>query len=275
MVQIISWNVNGIRSINTKGKDGKKHTDNVSESVLQSIIATHNPDIICLQEIKCSLSNEKDFDMYRSDYKHIYMNCSSARKGYSGVAVLTKKPPLNVSYGFEKLTTAYTFDQEGRMLTLEYENMFVICCYTPNSKPKLERLDERTNVWEPAFRKYVMLLQSTKPVVIVGDLNVAPTENDIHTTKGHARSAGFTKEERGAFAELVKECDLVDAFRKLHPNERRYTYFSNFAKSRERNAGWRIDFTLVSKKLGNKVEKSEMLSDYYGSDHVPILLTMK
>ena len=275
-MKLLSWNINGIRSVNNKNVLGDKIKNN-EPPILSVLINQSQADIICLQEVKCSAENVKEFDLYKDTYPHIFLNCSKARKGYSGVAILSKEKPLNVYYEYELLGDGemYDFLQEGRLITLEYETIFVVCCYTPNSKTKLERLEQRINAWEPLFRRYIQFLQRKKSIVLCGDLNVAHTDLDIHSAKGHTRSAGFTKEERAAFSSLLEECNLIDTFRDMYPKEKKYTYFSNFAKSRERNKGWRIDYTLVSKKIKNKIKQSEICSEIVGSDHVPIMVEME
>lgn len=274
-MKLISWNVNGIRSVLQKNKEGAKKEVEDSNAI-DHIVSTFDPDIICFQEVKCSPGvHENGWEGYKSTYPHIYVNCSKARKGYSGVMVWSKTQPNDVHYEFEKLgvkDTAYNFCQEGRLITLDYDKFYLVNCYTPNSKQKLERLEQRTTEWEPLLRRYIQSLQQDKPVIICGDLNVAYTEIDLHTAKGHTRSAGFTKEERAEFGKLLEECELIDTFRDKHPTERKYTYFSNFRKARENNKGWRIDYFLVSSSYKKKIRKAEIMTDIYGSDHVPIYL---
>lgn len=260
-MKIVTWNVNGIRAVLQKDKSGKRNTKN--PNVLTDLINEHDPDIICLQETKCP----QDLDiMLPFTYKKLI--ASTTKKGYSGVAVLSKIPPL-------KELNDFPHNEEGRVIVLEYPEFYLFNTYTPNSKPDLSRLEYRINVWEKQIRTYLNRLQKKKPVIYVSDFNVAPTGLDIHKIKGHEKTHGFTIEERGAFAELLEECDLVDTYRMLHPMERKYTWFSNFAKSRENNKGWRIDMVLVSKQLSNKIESVDILSDYYGSDHIPVIAKIK
>lgn len=256
-MKIVTWNVNGIRAVLQKDKAGKRGTKNTN--VLAELIKEHDPDVLCLQETKCPADIQTGLPF---PYSRIV--ASTTKKGYSGVAVFSKEAPI-------KELDDFPHNQEGRVLVLEYTAFYLVNTYTPNSKPDLSRLDYRINVWEKEIRAYINRLQKKKPVVYVSDFNVAPTEIDIHTVKGHERAHGFTVEERGGFADLLRECGLVDAYRELHPTERKYTWFSNFGRSRERNKGWRIDMVLVSKQISGKVEAVDILSDYYGSDHVPVI----
>lgn len=260
-MKIVTWNVNGIRAVLQKDKSGKR--DSKKTNVLLELINEHDPDIICLQETKCPDDLEIDLPFA---YKKIIS--SKTRKGYSGVAVMSKTPPV-------KELDDFSHNEEGRVMVLEYPTFYLLNTYTPNSKPDLSRLDYRINIWEKEIKTYVNRLQKKKPVVYVSDFNVAPTEIDIHNAKGNEKTHGFTIEERGAFASLLKDCDLVDSYRMLHPDKREYTWFSNFAKARERNKGWRIDMVLVSKQLSNKIESVEILGDYYGSDHLPVVAKIK
>ena len=212
----------------------------------------------------------------------MYFNYSSIKKGYSGVAVISKIEPLHTYYDFSIFNVdkfgedynLYNFTKEGRLLTLEFNNFFLVNCYTINSKQKLERLDQRINVWEPIIRKYINKLQEIKPVIFCGDLNVAHLDIDIFNTKGKNKSPGFTKEEREAFGKLLEECSMFDTYRTLYPQKQEYTYFSNFAKSREHNKGWLIDRFVLSKSLYKYVSDSSIHNEYKGSDHCPIMLTL-
>lgn len=271
-MKIVSWNVNGYRSVLSKKKDGSKTTDNI-DNVLSSVIEEFQPDILCLQEVKCSGNNLKDFDLYRRKFPYIYVNYSTIKKGYSGVACFSKQEPLHVHH--DMLDNDYAaFLQEGRLLTLEFDNYFVVNCYTVNSKQKLERLQQRVDEWDVSFRNFIKKLQKSKSVIIVGDMNVAHDEIDIHTVKGHKKSAGFTQEERDSFTKLINECKLIDTYRFHNPHKEEYTYFSNFAHSRDKNKGWRIDYALVSEQLKSKTINSSIHKEYFGSDHVPIMLNI-
>lgn len=258
-MKIITFNVNGVRSILNKDKDGTKGTSN--NNVLKTLVEEHGVDVMCLQETKCPEDCNLDL------LKYTKILNSKIKKGYSGVAISSNIQPIKIHEDFPH-------NEEGRVICYEYPKFFLVNVYTPNSKPDLSRLDYRVNIWEPAIIKYLNHLQESKPIIYVGDLNVAPTELDIHTAKGHQKTHGFTKEERDAFAKLTKECNLIDAFRHLHPTEKVYSWFSNFAKSRERNKGWRIDHILLSTSLKRKLVSCEILGDFKGSDHVPVLVNI-
>lgn len=266
-IKIVSWNVNGLRAVLSKNKQGKRDTGNLN--VLETLFEEHDPDIVALQETKCpddltaeSLSNSGMV------FRHII--ASKTRKGYSGVAVFSKTQPISVQEDFPE-------NEEGRVLCVEYPKFYLVNMYVPNTKPDLSRLDYRIVVWETSVRTYIDRLQKKKPVVVVGDFNVAPTELDIHTVKGHANAHGFTKQERNAYQTLIESCHLTNAFRFLHPKKQEYTWFSNFAKSRERNRGWTIDHILVSKELATaKIIKTfRTLGDYFSSDHLPIMVELQ
>lgn len=266
-MKIITWNVNGLRSVMGKNKAGEKiiidknNKDILTVNVLESIIKEQNPDIIALQETKCPADTRHALEIYFSYHKIVPAN----KKGYSGVAVFSKEKPILE-------LTDFLHNEEGRCIVLEFDKFFFMNTYTPNSKRELERLDYRVNTWEPYVRMYINALRVKKPIIFVSDFNCAPTELDIYKVKGHEKSASFTKEEREAFNKLLQECSLTNAFRYMYPNERKYTWFSNFANSRERNAGWTIDHALVSTCLAEKINKVEVLYDYRGSDHCPLLL---
>jgi len=259
---LISFNINGIRANN-----------NSENNALQSIINKYNPDIISLQEIKCSSCHLNEFQKY-DNYPYIVINPAKSKKGYSGTAIMSKIKPINVYLDFDFLDKKIDFDfiNEGRVITLEFEKYYIVSCYVPNSKTKLERLDERTNIWEPLMRKYINKLQEFKHVILCGDLNVAHQNIDIFNHKGHSKSAGFTNEEREEFAKLLNECNLIDTFRELYPEEKKYTYWSYLGNARKNNKGWRIDYFLISNKLKRKLKNSLILDHIYGSDHCPILL---
>jgi len=250
-MKILSWNVNGIRACLSKG-------------FLESI-KKNDPDIICLQETK---AHPNQVDVQLKEYPHHYWN-SAQRKGYSGVAIFSKIKPLSIKYGIGLL------DEEGRVITLEFQEYYLVNVYTPNSKRGLERLDFRYNKWDKTFLKYIKTLP--KPVIFCGDLNVAHEEIDLanpssnKTTKTKPGNAGFTDKERESF-ENILESGFIDAYRELHPNERKYSWWSYMFKARERNIGWRIDYFCVDKKLKNRIKSSEILIDVLGSDHAPIVL---
>jgi len=259
---LISFNINGIRANNNK-----------EDNALQTIINEYNPDIISLQEIKCSSCHLNEFQKYEN-YPYIVINPAKSKKGYSGTAMMSKIKPLNIYLDFEFLSNKLDFDfiNEGRVITLEFEKYYIVSCYVPNSKTKLERLEQRTDEWEPLMRKYINKLQELKPIILCGDLNVAHQNIDIFNHKDHSKSAGFTNEERDEFTNLLNECDLVDTFRELYPGEKKYTYWSYLGNARTKNKGWRIDYFLISKKLKRKLNNSLILDHIYGSDHCPILL---
>jgi exodeoxyribonuclease III len=265
-IKIVSWNVNGLRAVLSKDKQGKRDTG--KPNVLESLFAEHDPDIVALQETKCPDTLESVvLTSSKMAFRHIV--ASKTRKGYSGVAVFSKMKPIRVLNDFPE-------NDEGRVLCVEYPEFYLLNMYVPNTKPDLSRLSYRTDVWEPVVRTYINDLQTRKPVVAVGDFNVAPTELDIHTVKGHTNAHGFTKQEREAYRTTLESCDLTNAFRFLHPTKREYTWFSNFAKSRERNRGWTIDHILVSKQLANTrtIKAFHTFGDFHSSDHLPIMVEL-
>lgn len=249
-MKLVSWNVNGLRAVIGKG--------------FSEFFKEIDADVFCLQETK--MQEEQIDDNIKnifSDYNG-YWN-SAEKKGYSGTAVFSKLKPLNVSYGIG----IEEHDKEGRVITLEYEKFYLVNCYTPNSKRELERLDYRM-VWEDEFRKYLLKLNETKPVIICGDLNVAHEEIDLKNPKTNRRNAGFTDEERGKMTELLNS-GFTDTFRYLYPDkEGVYSWWSYMFKAREKNAGWRIDYFIVSNSIQDKIKESYIYSDVMGSDHCPV-----
>lgn len=250
-MKLISWNVNGLRACITKGFiDFFKEID---------------ADIFCIQETKMQEGQtDYDFEGY-----HQYWN-SAVKKGYSGTALFSKKEPLSVTYdiGMEEHTG------EGRVITAEYDDFYLVTVYTPNSKRELLRLDYRME-WEDAFRDYVKKLDEVKPVIICGDLNVAHKEIDLKNPKTNQRNAGFTIEERTKFDELLK-AGFIDSFRYFNPDVTgAYSWWSYMFKAREKNAGWRIDYFVVSEKLKDKMESASIHSNVFGSDHCPVELCLK
>ena len=245
-MKLISWNVNGLRACVQKGfVDFFKEAD---------------ADIFAIQETKLQPNQiDLEFEGY-----HSYWN-SAVKKGYSGVAVYTKKEPLAVTYGLN----IEEHDQEGRVITLEYADFYFITCYTPNTKRELLRLDYRM-IWEDAFKAYIARLQENKPVIICGDLNVAHQEIDLKNPKTNRRNAGFTDEERNKFSELL-EIGLTDTFRHFYPDATGvYSWWSYMFKSREKNAGWRIDYFLCSQSLNDQLADAKIYTDVLGSDHCPV-----
>ena len=250
-MKLISWNVNGLRACMNKG--------------FQDFLAKSEADIFCVQETKMQ-RGQAEFDF--SGYEE-YWN-SAIKKGYAGTAIFTKIKPLSVSYdmGIEE------HDQEGRIITAEFADFYLVNVYTPNSQRELARLDYRMQ-WEDAFRSYVKMLDEKKPVIICGDLNVAHKEIDLKNHKTNHRNAGFTDEERAKMTELLDE-GFLDSFRYLYPDkEGIYTWWSYMFKAREKNAGWRIDYFVVSKRLAEKIADSLIYTDVMGSDHCPVGLILK
>ena len=248
MKKMISWNVNGIRAAMTKG-----FLDFFNQS---------DADIFCLQETKCQ---EGQVNLELPGY-YQYWNYAE-KKGYSGTAIFTKEEPLNVKYGMG----IEEHDNEGRVITLEFDSYFFITVYTPNSKAKLERLDYRM-VWEDDFKKYIKNLEKSKPVIICGDLNVAHQEIDLKNPKANRNNAGFTDNEREKLTALL-DSGLTDTFRYFYPDaEGIYSWWSYRFSARKNNAGWRIDYFLTSKSLDDKLNDSKIHMDVLGSDHCPVEL---
>ncbi len=249
-MKLVSWNVNGLRAAITKG-----FADFFNEV---------NADIFCIQETK--MQEEQITDEIRNIFKEYYSYWNSAlKKGYSGTAVFTKEKPINVTYGIG----IEEHDKEGRVITLEYKEFYLVDCYTPNSKRELERLDYR-QIWEDEIRKYLIKLDKEKPVIYCGDLNVAHEEIDLKNPKTNTNNAGFTIEERTKMTKLL-ESGFVDTFRFLYPDkEDAYTWWSYMFHAREKNVGWRIDYFITSKSISNKIVESTIYSDILGSDHCPI-----
>ena len=247
-MKLVSWNVNGIRACVNKG----------FSDFFQEI----NADIFCIQETKCQKGQiELEFDGYKS-----YWN-SAEKKGYSGTAIFVKKEPINVIYGIGK----DEHDNEGRVITLEYDNFYIVNIYTPNSKRELERLDYR-QVWEDEIREYLSQLKENKPVIMCGDLNVAHKEIDLKNPKTNRRNAGFTDEEREKMTELLNS-GFIDTYRYLYPDkENAYTWWSYMGKAREKNVGWRIDYFIVSNNLKDKIKEAKIYAEIMGSDHCPVSL---
>ena len=250
-MKLISWNVNGLRAVINKGfMDFFKQID---------------ADIFCIQETKMQ---EGQIELILDGY-YQYFN-SAIKKGYSGTAVFTKEKPLNVTYGIG----IEEHDQEGRIITAEYEKFYLVNCYTPNSKRELERLEYR-KIWEDEIRKYLKKLEETKPVIYCGDLNVAHEEIDLKNPKTNHYSAGFTDEERNKMTELLN-AGFIDSFRYLYPEkENAYTWWSYMMKAREKNVGWRIDYFITSNSLKEKIKDSKIHSEVMGSDHCPIELDIE
>lgn len=248
--KLISWNVNGLRSCMGKG--------------FMDFFDSVDADIFCLQEIKLS---EGQIEWNKENY-YSYWNYAE-KKGYSGTAVFSKEKPLSVKYGIG----IDEHDHEGRVITLEFDNFYMVTVYTPNSQRELTRLECRMK-WEDDFRNFLNDLRKTKPVVVTGDMNVAHKEIDLKNPKTNRKNAGFTDEERQKMTELL-DSGFIDTFRYFYPDaEQRYSWWSYMFKSREKNAGWRIDYFLASKELEDRLISAEIHDKVLGSDHCPIELVI-
>ena len=264
-MKIYSWNVNGIRAVDKKG-------------ALAEFINREQPDVICFQETK---AHETQLDLEFQDYEK-YWN-SAKKPGYSGTAIWTKVAPLSVSYGLpDELITKYKLDSdaygdpsnEGRVLALEFDNFYLVTVYTPNSKGDLSRLELRHKQWDPAFLEYVTQLESRKPVLFCGDLNVAHTEIDLANPKPNIGKHGFTNEEREGFDNILA-AGFVDTFRVFNQEGGNYTWWTHWANARARNVGWRIDYFLASAGLKDQLQAAAIHADVMGSDHCPVSVTLK
>ena len=250
-MKLISWNTNGIRACMGKG-------------FLESM-AAQDADVICIQETKMQIGQaEVPMEGY-----HQYW-CAADKKGYSGTAVFTRVEPVSVSYGIG----IDVHDHEGRVITCEYEDFYLVNVYVPNSQNELKRLDYRME-WEDDFRAYLVALDEKKPVIVCGDLNVAHTEIDLKNPKTNTKNAGFTPEERAKMTQLL-EAGFVDSWRHFNPGvEGVYSWWSYRFKAREKNAGWRIDYFLVSEKMKERMKGADILTDILGSDHCPVVLELE
>lgn len=246
-MKFISWNVNGLRAC--VGKDFSQSFESL------------NADFFCLQETKMQAGQlELQFPGYTSYWNY------AEKKGYSGTAIYTRKEPLAVTYGIG----IDEHDHEGRVITLEYDKFFLVTVYTPNSQEELRRLDYRMT-WEDAFQAYLHQLDTKKPVIVCGDMNVAHQEIDLKNPKTNRRSAGFTDEERSKMTQLLSN-GFTDTFRTLHPEQITYSYWSYRFRAREKNAGWRIDYFLISDRLKPQLKGASIHTEIYGSDHCPVEL---
>jgi exodeoxyribonuclease-3 len=258
-MKIYSWNVNGIRAVVRKG-------------ALQEFMKNEKPDILCLQETKAKQGQaEIEFEGY-SEFWY-----SADKPGYSGTAIFTKVKPLQVINGLpQEIIKKYKVsgdiygdpNLEGRVIAAEFDKFWLATVYTPNAKDDLSRVPLRHKHWDPAFLAYMKELEKTKPVIFTGDLNVAHTPDDLANPKPNIGKKGFTDEEREGFQNFV-DAGFIDTFRMFHKGNGFYTWWSHFAKSRERNVGWRIDYFLASKDLRSKIKKAEIHPDVMGSDHCP------
>ncbi len=265
MTTIISWNVNGIRAVHKKG-------------YFLPFLEEHKPDILLLQETK-AMEHQSELDL--PDYEE-YWN-SAEKKGYSGTAIFTKEKPLSVINGLpEKIAQKFRLTddgygdpcKEGRVITAEFKDFYVVSVYTPNAKDDLSRVKLRHEHWDPAFLAYMKELEKKKPVIFGGDLNVAHTPDDLANPRQNEGKKGFTIEEREGIARIIK-AGFIDTFRMFTEGKGFYTWWSHFANSRERNVGWRIDYLFVSPALKARVKSAEILPEVFGSDHCPIKLVVK
>ena len=245
-MKLISWNVNGLRAVNKKG--------------FLDFFNDIDADIFCVQETKMQ---EGQITLELEKYEQ-YFNYA-VRKGYSGTAVFTKIKPEKVTYGIG----IEEHDQEGRVITLEFKNFYLVNCYTPNSGRELARLEYRMT-WEDAFKEYLKQLDKNKPVIICGDLNVAHKEIDLKNPKTNRKNAGFTDEERNKISNLL-EAGFTDSYRKLYPDkENAYTWWSYMGNARAKNIGWRIDYFLTSDRISSKIKETYIFNEIMGSDHCPV-----
>ena len=250
-MKLISWNVNGLRAVMNKG--------------FKEFFESTDADAICLQETKLQ---EGQIEFAPEGY-YTYWN-SAVKKGYSGTVIFTKAKPINVTYGIG----IEEHDQEGRVITAEYEAFYLVDCYTPNSQRELTRLDYRMK-WEDDFRKYLEELNQKKPVILCGDLNVAHNEIDLKNPKTNRHNAGFTDEERNKMTELLG-AGFTDSFRYLYPDKTDiYSWWSYMFHAREKNVGWRIDYFIVSDSIKDKIKDSKILTEIMGSDHCPVELEIE
>ena len=256
-MRIIAWNVNGLNAINKKVD-------------LNKFLKKHNPDVFCMGETKLScpfFELEEELKKKVKGYKFRYWSPCQTKKGYSGTSIWCKKEPLAVKIGMKN------YDHEGRVITIEYKDYFILHVYTPNSGQTLQRLDYRVNEWDKHFRNYIKRLDRKKPVIVCGDLNVAHQEIDLANPKTNRRNSGFTDEERANFTKLLKKAKLVDTFRHLKPEIKdKYSFWTYMFNARNNNKGWRIDYFLVSQRIIKKVKKSDILTKQIGSDHAPVIL---
>ena len=249
-MKLISWNVNGLRACEGKG--------------FREAFASLDADFFCLQETKMQAGQlDLQFEGYQSFWNY------AEKKGYSGTAIYTRRQPLNVSYGMG----IEEHDHEGRIITLEMEDFYLVTVYTPNAQDGLRRLDYRMK-WEHDFREFLMALDKRKPVIVCGDMNVAHEEIDLKNPKTNRRNAGFTDEEREQFG-LLLEAGFTDTFRYFYPNRKDcYSWWSYRFRAREKNAGWRIDYFVVSNRLQDRLTDAAIHTKIFGSDHCPVELTI-
>lgn len=264
-MRLVSWNVNGIRAVSKKG-------------LFTPFVEELEPDVICLQETKAQQSQS---DLQLPDYNEHWN--SAEKKGYSGTANFSKVAPISVAHGLPQTSIdafgviGDTFgnpNTEGRVLTSEFADFFVVNVYAPNAKDDLGRLKLRHSQWDPAFLHHLQQLETLKPVIFCGDLNVAHTADDLANPKSNVGKRGFTSEEREGFQNFI-DAGFVDTFRLFHEGNGHYSWWSHFSNARARNVGWRIDYFLVSKSLVERVTAAEIHASIMGSDHCPISLTLR
>ncbi|MDA7495359.1 exodeoxyribonuclease III [Nitrosopumilus sp.] len=263
MCKLIAWNVNSLL--------------NIRKIDMDELLTKHNPDILCFSETKLAngLSNQELMEklpvLYKEFPNYQYHNMCKIRKGYSGTSIFSKIEPISINYGLPD-----NQDKEGRVITLEFAEYYLVHVYTPNSGRKLARLDYRINTWDPLFWGYIEKLKELKPVIIAGDLNIVSENIDIHNPKVNKKSAGVTVEERNSFHTQVQRLGFIDSFRHIHSQEpNKYTFWSSFGTSRIQNKGWRLDYFMVDKIISPNIIKADILNDVLGSDHCPILLELK
>ena len=250
-MKFISWNVNGLRACLQKG--------------FMDFFTHRDADFFCLQETKLQ---EGQLQLELPAYNQYW--CYAEKKGYSGTAIFAKETPLSVSYGLGNPE----LDNEGRLIALEYQDFYLVTCYTPNAQRELARIEHRLK-WDEAFRNYLVQLDAQKPVIVCGDLNVAHNEIDLKNPSTNRGNAGFSDEERGSFSQLLS-CGFTDTFRKLYPDTTgAYTWWSYMFQARAKNAGWRIDYFLISDRLAEKISATPIYSDVLGSDHCPVGLSLE
>jgi exodeoxyribonuclease-3 len=263
-MKITSWNVNGIRSV-------------LKKDALLPFLTENNPDVFCVQETKAQAG---EADVNAPGYTEYWY--SAVKKGYSGTAVLSKTTPVSVRNGIpDEIQKRFSMgpdaygdpNTEGRVLVVEYPQVFVVTVYTPNAKEDLSRVPLRQKQWDPAFLAYCKHLEKTKPVVFCGDFNVAHTEDDLANPKGNKGKHGFTDEERAGFQAMV-DAGFIDTFRLFTRGNGHYTWWSNFGNARAKNSGWRIDYVMVSASLKDKVKAAEIHPSVMGSDHCPVSVTL-
>lgn len=254
-LKLYSWNVNGLRAV-------------LRKNALQDFLKKENPDILCLQEIKCKPDQLDLFETDALKNYEIFWN-PAERPGYSGTAIL-----LNKDIKAKKINHKFNDFSEGRVLVLDFKQFHLINVYTPNSKPDLSRLSLRHQTWDPDFKALLKQLEQEKPVITCGDFNAAHEEIDLARPAQNRHNAGFTDEEREGITNLINS-GFLDSFRTLHPEEKRYTWWSHWGKARENNVGWRIDYFFLSKSLRKNLSDAEIYERYLGSDHCPISITLE